>query len=93
MGVLLAFAVGYIVGSRAGQAGLEEIKSSIQSIRESEEFAAMVAALRSHAGHALRDAADLVGAESQSIRIDDLVDRVRAMTAEAGLGGWGRSSG
>ena len=84
MGVLLAFAVGYALGARAGAQGLEEIVTSLKEIRESEEFAGMVNAFRSHAGHLLREAAEYVGAERQSLTMSDLVERMRSMTGSLG---------
>ena len=82
MGVLLAFAVGYVLGARGGNGGLDEIITSLKEIRDSEEFAAMVHALRSHAGHVLREAAEMVGVETQSMTMNDLLERVRSIATQ-----------
>ncbi len=78
MGILLAFAVGYVVGVKAGRQGLEEIVAAIKDIRASDEFAAMVNTLRSHVSHALRDAGELVGDEGRTIDMDDVFEDVVA---------------
>ena len=85
MGVLLAFAVGYVLGARSGAGGLDEIVTSLKDIRDSEEFAAMVHALRSHAGHVLREAAELVGVETQTMTMNDVLERMRAMATQRGV--------
>ena len=76
MGVLLAFAVGYTVGAKAGAKGFEEVVASLKAIRESDEFAAMLSALRSHVGYALREVADVMN-ESEAPAVGDILDRVR----------------
>lgn len=80
MGVLFAFAVGYTLGTKAGHRGFEELVCSIKEIRESEEFHAMLAAARSHAGHVLKEVSDLLGNEDGPPLFDDLVHRVNALT-------------
>ncbi len=83
MGILLALTVGYVAGAKAGPHGFEEIRSAIQTIRESEEVAALWAALRSHAGFALREFSDLLTNEEEQVAVGDLVARVRRMAGEA----------
>jgi len=80
MGLLLAVAVGYTLGARAGPRGFDELVASIKAIRASEEFAAMLAAARSHAGYVLKEVAELLGNEDGAPILDDLVHRVNAMT-------------
>ena len=53
MGLLLVFAAGYVMGSRAGGESLDELVDAAQAIRESEEFHDFVKALRTHAAHSL----------------------------------------
>lgn len=78
MGILLAFAVGYVVGVKAGSQGLEEIVSAIKDIRASEEFAAMVGTLRSHVSKALRDVGEVVGDDQRTIDMDGVLEDVVA---------------
>ena len=66
MGILLAFAVGYVVGAQAGSEGYEEVVTSLKLVRDSEEFKALLSALRSHAESAKMNHRDLLVAESES---------------------------
>ena len=82
MGLLLVFAVGYVMGARAGSESLDEVVDAVHAIRESEEFHDLVSALRSHAAHSLRGLATMLENEPASRRIEvssttDLLDRVR----------------
>lgn len=83
MGVLLAFAVGYTVGARAGAEGFAEIVSSVKAIRESEEFSALLDAVRSHAGYALKELSDLLNDRDRQLDTGDLLERVRNMAGQA----------
>ncbi|MDQ1375751.1 MAG: hypothetical protein QOJ09_3089 [Actinomycetota bacterium] len=55
MGTLFGFAMGYIIGARAGQDGFEEVVRSVRAIRQSEEFGGFVDAMKSHGRHLLRE--------------------------------------
>jgi hypothetical protein len=81
MGILLAFAVGYAIGAKAGSENFEEVVDSLKAVRDSEEFASLIKALRSHAGHTLRELASVVdGTGSASTgSTQDLVERVRKL--------------
>jgi hypothetical protein len=81
MGILLAFAVGYAIGARAGSENFDEVVDSVKAVRDSEEFASLVKALRSHAGHTLRELASLVDgtAAPSTGSAQDLVERVRKL--------------
>lgn len=48
MGTLFGFAVGYIVGARAGNEGFDDVVEALRTIRESEEFRALLEITRSH---------------------------------------------
>lgn len=79
MGVLLAFAVGYVVGARAGKQGLDELKAALNELVASEEFDSLVVAARSHASHALREAAARLSSDpDQPLTVGDVVGRLRA---------------
>ncbi len=81
MGMLLVFATGYVMGSRAAGETLDEVVEAMQAIRESDEFNGLVKALRSHAAHSLRGLASMVERARESNdepgAPTDLVDRVR----------------
>ena len=38
MGILIAFAAGYVFGARAGSQDFDDVVQALQAIRESEEF-------------------------------------------------------
>jgi hypothetical protein len=85
MGILLAFAAGYVLGARGGSEDFDDVVQAIQAIRRSDEFADLVKSLRSHTAHTLRELAALlerVGVEGeggQSVTTQDLVDRVKTL--------------
>jgi hypothetical protein len=66
MGTLFGFAVGYILGARAGADGYEEVVRSVRAIRQSEEFQGFVSAMKDHGRHILREVSGrLAGEEDQ----------------------------
>jgi len=83
MGLLLVFAAGYVMGTRAHGESLDEVVDAMRAIRESEEFHDFVKAVRTHTAHSLRGLATFV--ESPRPRTDgetsrgsvDLLERVR----------------
>ena len=78
MGMLFAFAVGYILGARAGREGLDELAESMRALRESEEFAALVSAARSYVSHALHEAGAYVAPDSdRPLNATELLSRLR----------------
>jgi hypothetical protein len=80
MGILLAFAVGYAVGAKAGSESFDEVVEALKAVRDSDEFSSLLKALRSHAGHALRELATAVdGTGQEGGSTQDLVDRVRKL--------------
>jgi hypothetical protein len=80
MGVFFAFIVGWAMGSRGGEQRYEEVVSAFKEVRDSDEFATLVGALRTHSGYLLRQAADwLQDTEAQVSQSTDFVERVRNM--------------
>jgi hypothetical protein len=83
MGLFAALAVGYVIGARTGSKDLDQILGSLRALRETEEFADVVSAVRSHVGHTLRGIASMVEgeqAERAPVREPaDLVERVRSI--------------
>jgi hypothetical protein len=67
MGTLFGFAVGYILGARAGNEGWEEVVRSVRAIRESEEFSGFVDAMKSHGRHLLRELTGRVAGEPDEL--------------------------
>ena len=54
----IALVVGYVMGAKAGSRDLDQVTSSLKRLGESEEFADVVSAVRSHLGHTLRELGD-----------------------------------
>jgi hypothetical protein len=80
MGMLLAFAVGFVLGGQGGTQDRHDVADSFGAIRESEEVAAFVAVAKSQVGKTLREVADMVdGSSGEAVPTPDLVDRVRAL--------------
>jgi hypothetical protein len=77
MGVFIALAVGYVIGARAGSKDLDQVARSLKALSESDEFADLVSAVRSHAGHTLRELAGMIEGTAEELETGDLVDRVR----------------
>jgi hypothetical protein len=81
MGLVLVFAAGYVMGTRAGGETLDDVVDAVHAIRESEEFHDFVKALRIHAAHSLRGLATVMekGREQSDDpgASTDLLDRVR----------------
>jgi hypothetical protein len=83
MGKLAALAVGYVIGARSGGKDLDQLLGSLRALRETEEFADVVSAVRSQVGHTLRGLATMVDGAPTERRAQhepaDLVDRVRSI--------------
>ena len=77
----MAFAVGYFVGARAGSEGFDDVVQSFQTVRESDEFKGLVAALRSHVSHTLIELSAIVGGETNvpGRNVNDVISRVRSL--------------
>ena len=74
MGTLFGFAVGYVIGARAGSEGFDEVVDALRALRESEEARAFVQVLRGH----LRGSAAVVGAwMTNPPSSEDLVARAK----------------
>jgi hypothetical protein len=80
VGVLLAFAVGYVIGARAGSQDFDDVVHAVKEIRGSEEFNGFLSALRSHLSHTLRDVANVIDeTQVESVNSQDLVDHVKQL--------------
>jgi hypothetical protein len=78
--VLLAFAVGYVIGARAGSQDFDDVVKAVNEIRQSEEFNGFLSALRSHVSHTLRDVANVIDeTRVESVNSQDLVDHVKQL--------------
>jgi hypothetical protein len=76
MGTLFGFAVGYVVGARAGSKGFDEVVDALRTVRESEEFQALVDIVTSH----VRGSAATVGkwlATAEESTTEDMINRAQ----------------
>jgi hypothetical protein len=67
VGYFIAMIIGYVIGARSDGKDLDQLSESVKALRETEEFGDVVAAARSHVGHALREFASMV--EGRTTRI------------------------
>lgn len=79
MGILLAWAVGYVVGAKGGAQDFEDVVQAAKDLRDSDEVRQLWSVLRSHFGRILRSAADMLEEIAGPQPSGDLVDRVRLM--------------
>ena len=88
MKLLVALAAGYVLGARTGGEDLDDVVRSLRAIKDSDEFRELVASLRTHAGHTLRELASMVEQHGSPLSADDLVsphDLVERVRHLAGL--------
>lgn len=78
MRTMFGFAVGYLVGSKAGSEGYDELVRSAKAIRDSEEVQHFVALLREHASHVLREVGDWVGGAEGTPTLEDLLAEAKS---------------
>jgi hypothetical protein len=80
MGVLAAFFVGWALGARGGQESFREVMTAVSRVRDSEEFAELLAALRAHAGFTLQEVGRwMESPQAREAGLPAMVDKVRAM--------------
>jgi hypothetical protein len=88
MGTILTFAIGYFVGLHTEKKEFDDLAQAVKALRQSDEFAGVVMAARSHLGHSMRALADVVDGgsalSSGQASLDeeaDLVARVKDLFA------------
>jgi hypothetical protein len=76
--ILMALAVGYVVGAKTGGKDLDQLTRSVKALCETDEFGDVVAAARAQVGRTLRELAEIVDGERRAeVTNGDLVARVR----------------
>ena len=79
---LIAFYFGWTMGSRSGPEGAQELNDAIASLKQSEEFAAVMSAVRKHAAVIVRDVADRIegsGLVDERGPVPDVLARVHEL--------------
>jgi hypothetical protein len=85
MNVLIALAVGYLIGARTGGKDLNQLTRSLKALCETDEFADVMTAARAQVGATLRELASIVdGGQPAAAPAGDLVTRVRNMVGRDG---------
>jgi hypothetical protein len=78
MSVFAALVVGYVVGAKTGGKDLDKLGRSLKALCETDEFADVVSAARSHLATTMRELASIVDGERGLPESGgDLVARVR----------------
>jgi uncharacterized protein with ACT and thioredoxin-like domain len=83
MGVIMAFMVGYVLGTRAGREGMEQLVDAVEAIATSEEVHALVVTGLNLMGGPLRDA--LLGNDDRGQRSSPVIEIAMGV-----LSGFGR---
>jgi hypothetical protein len=78
MGTLFGFAVGYVIGARAGSEGFDDLLRALTDIRNSDEYKGFMDSLRSHLRHTLREVNARLATVAEEPEVDDPVARARA---------------
>ena len=78
MGTLFGFAVGYVIGARAGSEGFDDLLRALADIRNSEEYKGFMTSLRSHLRHTLREVNSRLSTLAEEPEPDDPLARARA---------------
>lgn len=60
MGVMIGFMVGYVMGTRAGQEGFEELKTTLRSITSSDEVKDLLSGSLSLLGDVLKSGREVL---------------------------------
>jgi hypothetical protein len=78
MKMLVALAIGYVVGAKTGGRDLDELGRSLKALGETDEFSDVVAAGRAQMASTLRELAAIVdGGRLRPESSGDLLTRVR----------------
>lgn len=83
MGILLAWAIGYVVGAKGGAQDFDDVVQAVKELRDSDEARQLWSVLRSHLGKVLRSASDMLEDVAGPQPAGDLVDRVRLLMKKA----------
>jgi hypothetical protein len=79
--MLIAFGAGFVIGARTGKKEFDDLTTSLRALRDSQEFADVMAAARSHVSYGLRELASVLegagsAADGESA---DVVTRVKVL--------------
>ena len=79
LGLLTAFGVGYVMAAQGGKEGVSEVVAAAKAVRDSDEFAFLIKAVRSHAAEVLQELSKRLSGDSTTpLSISTLLDRNRS---------------
>jgi hypothetical protein len=81
--LLLAFAIGWAVGAKGGEQGFREVVEAARDLRRSEEFAALVDALRRHLAGTLKALAEALGDPTRPLTPEAVLERLAGRGGDA----------
>jgi hypothetical protein len=80
MGLIMAFVAGFIIGGRGGSEGVDEVRTALRAVGESQEVEDLLMALRSHAGHVLQEVGRWIEPDaSEPLSMSTILERARAL--------------
>jgi hypothetical protein len=81
--LLLAFLIGWAAGAKGGEQGFQDVLEAARELRRSEEFRALLDALRAHLAGTLRALADVLSEPEPSLNVRSLVERATRLQGSA----------
>lgn len=86
MGLVFAFAFGYVVGAKAGEQGFEDVVAAAKALAASEEVRGLISVLRSHASSTLQELSTLLAEQpDEPVVLGQVLDRVTGLMARSGF--------
>jgi hypothetical protein len=79
LGLLTAFGVGYLMAAQGGKEGVSEVVAAAKAVRESDEFAFFMKAVRSHTAEVFQELSKRISGDSSApLSITTLLERNRS---------------
>lgn len=81
MELLLAFLIGWAAGAKGGDQGFADVLEAARDLRRSEEFGALIDALKAHLAGTLRALADVLDHQEPGLHVQSVVERAVRLQA------------
>ena len=82
MELLLAFVIGWAAGARGGEEGFRDVVDAARELRNSEEFRALMRAMKAHVATGLRTLSQVLDDHQEEVTPDSVVARVALLMRE-----------
>ena len=76
MELLLAFVIGWAAGAKGGEQGFREVLDAVRELRRSDEFHALMGAMKAHVASGLRTLSEVLDDRQEEVTPDSVVSRV-----------------